>query len=119
MNQSQSAIFSNIPDTLQCVVAVDPSKSITTPPPGYGWMSNTPVFYTNPFTIVAGRTANGSAEWTLVNNLAALTVDLAVTGGPQGLWHHGARVGPVRPTCSQHRPTQALARRTPAPSSLP
>ena len=97
LNQSQSAIFSNIPDTLQCVVAVDPSKSITTPPPGYGWMSNTPVFYTNPFTIVAGRTANGSAEWTLVNNLAALTVDLAVTGGPAGF----STTVPVSALCDQ------------------
>ncbi|QIL73606.1 DUF11 domain-containing protein [Diaphorobacter sp. HDW4B] len=97
LNQSQSAIFSNIPDTLQCVVAVDPSKPITTPPPGYGWMSNTPVFYTNPFTIVAGQTANGSAEWTLVNSLAALTVDLTVTGGPAGF----IATVPVSALCDQ------------------
>ena len=97
MNQSQSAIFNNIPDTLQCVVAVDPSKPITTPPAGYGWTSNTPVFYTNPFTIVAGRTANGSAKWTLVNKLAALTVDLTVTGGPAGF----ITTVPVSAMCDQ------------------
>ncbi len=97
MNQSQSAIFNNIPDTLQCVVAVDPSKPITTPPAGYGWTSNTPVFYTNPFTIVAGQTVNGSGEWTLVNKLAALTVDLTVTGGPAGF----ITTVPVSAMCDQ------------------
>ena len=97
MNQSQSAIFNNIPDTLQCVVAVDPSKPITTPPAGYGWTSNTPVFYTNPFTIVAGQTVNGSGKWTLVNKLAALTVDLTVTGGPAGF----ITTVPVSAMCDQ------------------
>ena len=97
LNQSQSAIFSNIPDTLQCVVAVDPSKPITTPPTGYGWTSNAPVFYTNPFTVVAGQTVSGSAEWTLASNMAALTVDLTVTGGPAGF----VTIVPVSATCDQ------------------